>query len=157
MKCISLCAWHSLFVHFVSQHIHALSHSYISQLEFFQKSSSPFYGDLFMFFFDCYIAALLQYNYKYFFKIIFEFIAFAVSASFYYVPLSMHLRLIHHPSTCTDKRHPTASGCPLDLPRRKALGLCHIYAQNQVQNAHYTPENFLATAWWLFQAKHISC
>ena len=74
--------------------------------------------------------------------------------------------MCHHPSTCgwyIILVHAPKNGiqqlvsCPLDLPRRKALELCPIYTQNQVQNAHYIPENFLATAWGLFQAKHISC
>ena len=29
MECISLCAWHFLFVYFVSQCIHALNHPYM--------------------------------------------------------------------------------------------------------------------------------
>ena len=29
MECISLCAWHFLFLYFVNQYIHVLNHPYI--------------------------------------------------------------------------------------------------------------------------------
>ena len=61
----------------------------------------------------------------------------------YTVP-PMHLQWMCHPRTCTNKWHPTASTlCPHD---RKALELCHSYAQNQVWNAHSQRISWLLVA-----------
>ena len=66
----------------------------------------------------------------------------ACSDKICYTVLLIHLRLMCHPSMCTDKWHPTAStlcSVPLSLPSRKALE--ESYAQNKARRDH--PRNFL--------------
>ena len=49
----------------------------------------------------------------------------------------MHLRLMHHPSTCINEWRPTASTlCPLDLPRKRTHKVSRSCAQEDTQNDH---------------------
>ena len=115
---VHITVWHS-------QPVYSLIHPYISQISF-QKS---FYGDLFLFFFDCYIAALLI--------ILFEILNLLS-------PLPIHLWLMHHPSMCTDEWCPTASNLFSQSSPQKSAGVMSQLRSTPSSNCP-PPEKFLAT------------